>query len=272
MTGRMAVLVVLAAGPSLSVAAELKPEALERWDGYTREADARVAARLDAGKPFLSSDEANEQAARLRRGEIVIKPLVDRGSLSIPDGLIHDWLGAIFIPNARLEEVLAVAHDYDHYKDYYAPAVADSKALDCTGAEQRFSMLLRRKVLFVNAAVRGQYESRDFIVNEHRWYTIAATTQVREISNYGQPAERLLPPDQGSGFLWRLHSIVRYEERDGGVYVELEAIGLTRGVPASLRWFVNPIVARLSRNSLITSLKETRDAVALRPQLLSQLH
>jgi hypothetical protein len=31
-----------------------------------------------------------------------------------------------------------------------------------------------------------------------------------------------------------LQSIARREERDGGVYVELEAIGLTRDIPVSL--------------------------------------
>jgi hypothetical protein len=32
------------------------------------------------------------------------------------------------------------------------------------------------------------------------------------------------------------HSIARYEERDGRVYLELQAIALTRDIPASLRW------------------------------------
>src|SRR5437879_1811447 len=69
------------------------------------------------------------------------------------------------------------------------------------------------------------------------------------------------PPGTGSGFIWRLHSIARYEERDGGVYLELEAIALTREIPASLRWLVNPVVNHLSTNSLTTTLRQTRDSV-----------
>ena len=61
-----------------------------------------------------------------------------------------------------------------------------------------------------------------------------------------------------SGFIWRLHSIARYEERDGGVYLELEAIALTRDLPPSLQWLVGPVVNRLSINSLATTLHPTR--------------
>jgi hypothetical protein len=89
---------------------------------------------------------------------------------------------------------------------------------------------------------------------------------VREIESYGKEGEYLLPPGQGSGYIWRLHSIARYEERDGGVYLELQAIALTRSIPPSLRWLVNPVVNHLSINSLTTSLRQTREAVVSLPQ------
>jgi hypothetical protein len=71
----------------------------------------------------------------------------------------------------------------------------------------------------------------------------------------------LLPPGTGNGFIWRIRSVARYEERDGGVYLELEAMALTRDIPASLAWMANPIVNHLSINSLTTTLRQTRDAV-----------
>lgn len=58
-----------------------------------------------------------------------------------------------------------------------------------------------------------------------------------------------------------MHTISRYEERDGGVYLEVEAIALTRDVPKSIRWMVNPVVHLLSINSLTTTLRQTRQAV-----------
>jgi pyruvate/2-oxoglutarate dehydrogenase complex dihydrolipoamide acyltransferase (E2) component len=60
--------------------------------------------------------------------------------------------------------------------------------------------------------------------------------------------------------LWRLNSYWRFEERDGGVYVECEAISLSRDVPLGLGWLVNPIIRSLPQESLANTLRETRDA------------
>jgi len=162
--------------------------------------------------------------------------------------------------------LLAVVHDYGRYKEFYKPVVADSKVLACTETDQKFSMVWQHRVLLINAAIEGQYQARDFAIDARRGYNIANTTQVREIEGYGRSGEYLLPPGQGSGFIWGMHSIARYEERDGGVYLELEAIALTRTIPASLRWIVSPVVNHLSINSLVTSLHQTRDAVVSLPQ------
>ena len=61
--------------------------------------------------------------------------------------------------------------------------------------------------------------------------------------------------------MWRLYSIARYEQRDGGTYVEVEAIALSRDIPLGLRLLVSPIVRHVSRNSIFTSLLQTKDAV-----------
>src|SRR5579862_8682126 len=93
--------------------------------------------------------------------------------------------------------------------------------------------------------------------------------EVREIQGYRHSDERLLPPDTGNGFIWRIRSMARWEERDGGVYLELEAIALTRDIPSSLAWLVNPVVNHLSINSLRTTLRQTRDAVMSRGTLVT---
>jgi hypothetical protein len=50
------------------------------------------------------------------------------------------------------------------------------------------------------------------------------------------------------------------ERFDGGVYVELEAVALSRAVPGGLRWVVDPIVRRTSRASIHVSLEKTGEA------------
>jgi hypothetical protein len=260
-------LTLLVAGyPGLSSAIGLQPDTMKAWDDYIRNADSRMQSRLDGHQPFLWTDEAPDRGARLQRGEILVSPVAGRGTRSVAGGLIHDWLGAAFIPNATIEGLLAVVHDYGRYKEFYRPVVAESKVLACTEADQRFFMVWQHRVLFVNAAIEGQYQARDFAIDARRGYNIAGTTQVQEIESYGKDGEYLLPPGQGNGFIWKLHSIARYEERDGGVYLELEAFALTRDIPLSLRWLVSPVVNHLSMNSLTTSLRQTRDAVVSLPQ------
>ncbi len=123
-------------------------------------------------------------------------------------------------------------------------------------------MLWMNNVLFVNVALQSRYEANDFPVDRRRWYTITHVTSAQEIEDYGHSNERLLPPGEGTGFIWRLQSIARYEERDGGVYVELEPIGLTHDIPAALRWLATPLVTRLTRGALAASLRQTREEVA----------
>jgi hypothetical protein len=253
---------MLVVGGTLA-AAELKPETLRAWNAYLELADARMKARFEGGRTFLWANEAPGRLERLRQGEIVVTPVGGRGSQSVPGGLIHDWLGSAFIPRAALAEVLAVIHDYAHYKDIYRPVVVDSKIIECGGAEQKFSMLWERHVLFVTAALNGLYEAHDYPLGASRWYSVASTTEVREVADYGETSERLLPPDHGSGYIWRLRSMARLEERDGGVYLDLEALALTRDIPASLHWLVSPVVNRLSRNSVVTTLSQTRQAVGV---------
>jgi hypothetical protein len=242
--------------------AELKPETLRAWNQYVHDADSAMRARLAPDRHFLWIDETPDRAERVRKGEILIAPVDGAGMHHVPDGLIHHWVGAMFIPDATLDGVLAVAHDYGRYKEIYKPKVLDSRLLACGDSRQEYSMLWMNNVLFVNAALQSRYEARDFPAGPHRWYTITHVTGAQEIEDYGKSGERLLPPGEGNGFIWRLQSIARYEERDGGVYLELEAIGLTRDIPATLRWMASPLVTRLSRSTLAASLRQTREGVA----------
>ncbi len=256
-----AAMLLAAFASQLAAAAELQSATLAAWNNYVSRADLRMQQRAAAGLPFLWMDESPDRAARVRRGEIVIAPAVSRGTQGVANGLVHDWVGAVFIPGATIDSLLSVVHDYNRYRQIYRPVVMSSRTLACSGGAQEFQMVWQRKVLFVTAAMQGRYHAHDAMVDEHRGYSIAETAEVREIEAYGQKSERLLPPDTGNGFLWRIRSVARYQERDGGVYLELEAMALTRDIPPSLAWMVNPVVNHLSVNSLATTLRQTRDAV-----------
>jgi hypothetical protein len=259
---KLSVTAVMVIGVDARVgAAELQIATVDAWQEYLQGAGASMQARLGGERPFLWLDETPDRAHRVRRGEVIVAPREEHGTQAVPGGLIHDWIGAIFIPNASIESLLRVVRDYDRYKEIYKPVVADSRSLNSGATDQEFSMVWQRHVLFVNATMQGHYRAHVVIVGAHRGYTVVSTTKLQEIEGYGQRGEHLLPPDIGGGFLWSIHSISRYEERDGGLYLEVEAIALSRDIPASLRWLVNPVVNRLSVNSLATTLAQTREAV-----------
>jgi hypothetical protein len=242
-------------------AANLKPETRKAWEEYVAAANAQMHERLSPDHPFLLSDEDPGRANKLRSGEILVSPAGPHIPKRVPSGLIHDWNGEAFIPNATLHDVLQIVRDYGRYKEVYQPTVVDSRAITTGESVDQFSMLLMNKSLISKTALDSDFRSSYFPVNVQRWYSVSETTRIREIAGYGTRGQHTLPEDEGTGLIWRIYSITRFEERDGGVYIELDAIVLSRDIPILLRWVVDPIVRRVSRESLTTSFRQTQDAV-----------
>ena len=219
-----------------------------------------MADRLRPGHPFLWIDEHPQFIQQVRDGNLVVSPAEDPSPKHVPNGLIHHWIGVIFLAHARLNDVLSVIRDYDHYRNFY-PAVLASKTLRREGADDEFSLLMISRPALAKTAFASQDEATYYELDPRRWYSKSFTTRVQEVADYGEPEQHTLPPDQGHGYVWRLYSIVRYEQRDGGVYLEMEAIALSRDIPAAVRWFVDPLIRRLSRDSMALTLRRTEEAV-----------
>jgi hypothetical protein len=253
-----AALLILAASIK-SKGAELSPETLKAWNTYVQEQDARVSGTSSA-TPFLWSDQSPDRLRHLHNGETVIAPFGENPH-RIPKGLVHHWIGAVFLPGTRLTDVLSVVRDYNRYKDFYAPSVIESRVFRQTQTEDAFSLRLLNKAVVAKFALDMEFHNEFQRVDENKWYSISYTTCVREIENYGTSDEHEAPTNTGRGLIWRLYSISRFEQRDGGVYVELEAVALSRDIPGGLRWVVDPIVRRTSRASIHASLEKTGEAV-----------
>lgn len=242
-----------------SPAAELKTETVKGWEQYIEEKNAATKPAPDT--PFLLTDGDQDFWSALRTGRILVGPAGPNIPRRVPSGLVHDWIGTAFIPNATIAQVLAAVRDYDRYKNIYRPGVVDSKLTETTEQEDRFSLLLMNKSMFLKKAVEGHYHASYFRVDDQHWYSVAESTRVQEIVGYGSANQQLLPEGEGTGLIWRIRSITRYEQRGGGVFIQLEAMVLSRDVPSALRWMVDPIVRRVSRESVQLSLQQTRDAV-----------
>jgi hypothetical protein len=221
--------------------------------------NARVA-EYSSATPFLWSDQSPDRLRRLRSRETVVASFGENPH-RVPQGLIHHWIGAVFLPGARLADVLSVVRDYGKYKDFYAPNVIESRVFRQTDTEDTFSLRMLNKAVVAKFALDTEFQDSFRRLDDSRWYSVSHTIRVREVENYGTPDEHEGPTSTGRGFIWRLYSISRFEQRDGGVYVELEAVALSRDVPRGLRWFVDPIVRRTSRGSIHVSLEKTGEAV-----------
>ena len=255
-----AALVLCGFSVSSARAVELKAETVQAFDRYIRETEARLEQRLQPGRKFLWVDEEPGRADRVRQGQLAIENRSSGDTIAVPGGLIHDWIGAVFIPGGTLEKTLAFIQDYDHNQDNYKPEVLASRLVSRDGNDFKvYLRLMKQKVITV--ILDTDYDVRYFPLDGGRCHSRAYSTRIAEVRNAGKRDERILPPGQDDGFLWRLYSYWRFQERDGGVYVECEAISLTRAIPAGLGWLIEPIVTTLPRESLANTLRETRTAL-----------
>jgi hypothetical protein len=203
-------LLILGAVPCL--AAELKPEATQAYDRYIHDTEARLAA----AKPFLWLDASPERLRTVRLGQVAVGPWKADGDTFVPGASIHDWVGAVFIPGAKLEKTLGVLQDYDHHKNIYKD-VPESKLLSHDGNDFKYYRLRVLKNGPINGVFRTEFEAHYQPVDPARWVLATHTTRVTEIEGYGKPEQRELPPGRGSGYLWKLNGYWRLEQRDGGV-------------------------------------------------------
>jgi hypothetical protein len=237
---------------------ELKPETLQAFDEYVRTAEARLDQQARSPR-FLWSDGVKGAKEKLQHGHVMAEPLVGEGDIGIAEGLIHDWVGAVYIPGATLDAVIGMVQDYDRAKLSYKPDVMDSKLLSRSDDDFKVYMrLLKKKVLTV--VLDSEHDVHYTRIDDSRYRSRSRSTRLAEVQNPGGRDERELPPGKDHGFLWRLNSYWRFEQRDSGVYVECEAISLSRSVPAGLGWLINPIIRALPRDSLSNTLRCTREA------------
>jgi len=255
-----ATVVICAFCASGARAVDLKPETVQAFDRYISGAEARLDDNLRPGGKFLWVDEQQQRVDQVRQGQLEIGNRSGREPLAVPGGLIHDWIGAVFVPAVTLAKTLALIQDYDHNHDNYKPEVLASRLVSRNGNDFKVYLRLMKREI-VTVILDTDYDVRYFPLDGGRCHSRAYSTRIAEVENAGKRDERLLPPGRDDGYLWRLYSYWRFQERDGGVYIECEAISLTRAIPVGLGWLVGPIVTSLPRESLANTLRQTRAAL-----------
>jgi hypothetical protein len=265
---QVALLGFATAAPSPAAAADLKPEAARGYARYLQLTEERMKPELATGGVFLSVDglpepQRSDTHALMQRGEVVTArlrtkdPSVDSRT---PDALIHHWVGTIFIPGASLQQVLAVLQDYDRHDVYFKPEVVQSKTIEHAGNEFKIHYRLVRKKI-ITVVLDTDYDVYYHTMDAAHAFSESHATRIAEVEHPGEAGERELPPGNDGGYLWRLDSYWRFADTGRGVYVQCEAVSLTRDIPVGLNWLIGPFVESIPKESLEFTLESTRDAV-----------
>jgi hypothetical protein len=240
---------------------------VQAFTNYVAKTDGLSLETLRNG-PFLWVDglqgsERTEAFAKLRAGEVKMRRLsvsADGGNINVPGGMIHDWEGIVFVPGAKLADVLKILEDYDHHAIYYTPDVVKSRIESRQGNQFRVFLQFRRHEV-VTVVLNTEHQLAYFQDSPVRAHSRSSAIRIAQVENSGSPDEKEKPPGHDDGFLWRMETWWRMDERDGGVYVQSEAVTLTRDIPTGLGWLIEPFITKIPEDTLQFTLRATRRAV-----------
>jgi hypothetical protein len=251
---------------------DLKPQTLASFSQYVELTETRISNELKRPGQFLYLEglpegQREQMLDSLRKGEIFIQPLstLDASGKKVvpPGGMVHHWLGAVFIPHATLKQALDLVEDYDHHQDTYKPEVVGSRLVSRNGDDFKIFYRLRKKKI-ITVTLNTDHEVHYFRVDPTHCYSRSYSTRIAEVADADSPGEHEKPVGHDSGFLWRINSYWRFEEKDEGMYIECESISLTRGLPSIIGMIIKNFVTEIPRESLQMTMGSTRSALLTR--------
>ncbi|HEX3747036.1 MAG TPA: hypothetical protein VHW09_24030 [Bryobacteraceae bacterium] len=236
-------------------AADLKPATVAAFDSYIGQTQQRLKDR----KTFLWADESADRRKRVRDGEIVVQPSRGQAITEVTDGLIHDWIGSVFVPGVSLATTLEHVQDYGNARTQHREVMASHIVEHHDDEYLVFMRLMKKKMMTVVLDTEHQIHYDRIDATHCR--SESHTVKIAEVESVGKRDEHELPPGTGHGFLWKLNTFWRFEQRDGGTWMECQAISLTRDIPTGLGWLIEPIIRSLPQESLENTLRETAAAL-----------
>jgi hypothetical protein len=254
----MAVMCVLALAPARLFPAP-SAAATAAFNSYIDGVEARLAREHASAGSIL----APVDSARLQQGEVVIEDLKPARSKDLDGALLQDWRGTAFVPSAKAADFERVMKDFAAFPRYFSPQILRARAVSQQGDQYQVTMRVRQKHI-ITVVLDMDYDTRFARADRGgaaRGYSISRGTRVAEIDAPGTPQERVLAPDQDRGFLWRINNYWTYEERDGGLYIQVESATLSRSAPAGLGWAVKPFIQSVPRESLEFTLRSVSAAL-----------
>lgn len=243
-----------------SAVAEPSQTALASFNTYAGAQEDRLARQHRSPNGFLS----NADHARLRNGDLTIEKLAPASPGGFPGAMLHHWRGTAFAPGATAADFEHLMRNFGAYPQYYAPQVVQAKILSLQGDHYQLVMRVRQHHV-ISVVMDTAYDVAFARLDAQHGSSVSRSTRVSEIDSAGTSHERALAPGEDHGFLWRLNTYWSYEERDGGLYMQIESISLTRSIPTGLGWAIGPFVESVPRESLEFTLRSTCNALRKQP-------
>ena len=250
----------IALGSTAAASAEPSPAAVAAVNAYIAQVESRIASRHQSARTFLAPVARD----RLRRGEFLIEKLTPDPAPPMPGAMLHHWRGSAFVAGATTADFERVMRNFSAYPLTFAPQIVKAAVLAQQGDRYRVSMRVRQ-VHVITVVLDTDYDVAFAHLDPEHGDSASRSTRISEIKSPGTPTERALSPSEDHGFLWRLNTYWSYEESDGGLYMQIESVSLTRSIPAGLAWAIRPFVESVPRESLEFTLRATCNAVARRP-------
>ena len=257
---RLIILFVFATAPG-QVAGEPAPAAIGAFNTYFGVVESRLAQQHRSQNGFLAPVASGpENEMRLRRGELIVEKLTPATGAELPGAMLHHWRGTAFAPGAKAADFERLMKDFNAYPQHFSPQVVQAKILTQQGDHFQASMRVRQKHV-ITVVMDTSYDITFGRLDALHGYSISRSTQIAEIDSPGTSRERALNSGEEHGFLWRLNTYWSYEERDGGLYMQIESVSLTRSIPTGLGWAIGPFVGSVPRESLEFTLRSTCNAL-----------
>jgi hypothetical protein len=197
--------------------------------------------------------------ARLEKGEVIIERLTPSAGAEVSGSLMHDWRGTAFVPGATAQGFEQLMQDFAAYPQRFSPQVLRARLIARSGDRMQATMRIRQEHV-ITVVLDTTYDITYGRLDAQHGYSASRSTRIAEIYAAGTNAERALSPDEEHGFLWRLNTYWSYEEKDGGLYLQVEAVSLTRSIPHGLGWAIGPYIESIPRDSVEFTLRSTCDA------------
>jgi hypothetical protein len=253
---------LLLLGASQVAMAQPTPEAVAAFNAYAGTVESRLARQHRSDDAFLApvASDRRAETARLRSGEYFVERLTPASGAEVSGSLLHHWRGTAFVPGAKAADFERLMQNFQAYPQHFSPQVLQAALIAHRGDRMQASMRVRQKHI-LTAVLDTTYDIIYGQLDKQHGYSISRSTRIAEIDSPGTASERALNASEEHGFLWRLNTYWSYEEKDGGLYLQIEAISLTRSIPHGLGWVIRPYIESIPRESLEFTLRSTCNAL-----------